>query len=262
MGIYFFNAEPTDPRLIYLGDFQAGKFSGIGKLGRFQGDQGQMIYYGSWLEGKKNHLGTHYYPGGTYYFGYWHDDHKEGEGKLIFADGEFIGSWLQDQRHGFGRLRKTQSALSVVYEGDWTHDQLPKGRITYSDLQGNELGRYEGDLKQGLKHGLGTYYWPKASFEGSFAQDSFSGEGTLRVGKTSLRGLFSESNEREVKGEIVYECGDVFEGVVALREGKVARLRGLYRFSGGDRAEGEFRDGPRGELGGQFVYWWANGDSK
>ncbi len=53
-----------------------------------------------------------------------------------------------------------------------------------------------------------------------------------------LRGQFSEQLEGEVKGEVVYECSDVFEGVLALREGKVVRLRGLYRFAGGDRAEG------------------------
>jgi hypothetical protein len=86
MGLYFFQGEPTD-RLIYLGDFQGGRFSGIGKLARFEGEHGHMLYYGSWQEGKRSHLGTHYYPGGAYYFGYWHNDRKQGEGKLIFPDG-------------------------------------------------------------------------------------------------------------------------------------------------------------------------------
>lgn len=62
------------------------------------------------------------------------------------------------------------------------------------------MGRYEGDLKQGRKHGEGIYFWQKASYEGHFAEDAFEGKGTLKVGKTSLRGFFSESIEKEVKG--------------------------------------------------------------
>jgi hypothetical protein len=31
---------------------------------------------------------------------------KHGEGKLVFPGGEFTGTWTQDQRQGFGRLKK------------------------------------------------------------------------------------------------------------------------------------------------------------
>lgn len=87
MGIYIFQSEDPITKVIYLGDFQNGRFHGIGKLARFVESQGQMIYYGSWLEGKKTHIGTHYYSPNSYYFGYWVNDMKQGEGKLIFDKG-------------------------------------------------------------------------------------------------------------------------------------------------------------------------------
>jgi hypothetical protein len=61
MGVYIFREEETFVRTIYLGEFHQGRFSGIGKLAYFQEGEGVMIYYGTWLEGKKSLRGRYYY---------------------------------------------------------------------------------------------------------------------------------------------------------------------------------------------------------
>lgn len=163
LGIYFFQ---TPQNVVYLGDFQDGRFSGIGKLARFQDNFGEMIYYGSWLDGRKSNLGTHYYRPHSYYFGYWANDCKQGEGKLIFQGGEFVGTWDKDSRQGFGRLRKVEGDITQVFEGKWEADFLPFGKVIYYDQNSTEVGRYEGELSQGRKHGKGKYNWRGAVYEG------------------------------------------------------------------------------------------------
>jgi hypothetical protein len=125
-----------------------------------------MIYYGSWLDGRKNNLGTHYYRPHSYYFGYWANDCKQGEGKLIFQGGEFVGTWDKDSRQGFGRLRKIDGDITQVFEGKWEADSLPFGKVIYYDQNSTEVGRYEGELTQGCKHGKGKYNWRGAVYEG------------------------------------------------------------------------------------------------
>ena len=39
-----------------------------------------------------------------------------------------------------------------------------------------------------------------------------------------------------MKAVLLYENGDQFDGVVAVRDGKIMRLRGLYRYNSGDTA--------------------------
>jgi hypothetical protein len=267
MGIYLFHSPDPLLRTVYLGEFLRGKFHGFGKLARFNDAHGQMIYCGAWIEGRKAHIGLHYYHHPhTFYFGGWSNDAKHGEGKLVFPNGEFTGSWEADCRTGLGRLRKTENGLTQVYEGNWHHDQLLSGKVAYYDLKNNELGRYEGQLQDGKKHGKGVYSWRSAQYEGDFQHDTIRGAGAFKIGKTSLRGEFGSDHDLlstpELKALIQYENGDQFEGVVSIRDAAVARLRGLYSFSCGDSAEGEFFDNPYGELRGRYLYRWSNGETK
>lgn len=76
-------------------------------------------------------------------------------------------------------------------------------------------------MSQGRKQGRGKYTWRGAVYEGEFAKDCIQGQGTFKIGKTNFRGMFSpEIGERygpEMKGVIVYDNGDQFDGVVAVR---------------------------------------------
>jgi hypothetical protein len=62
-------------------------------------------------------------------------------------------------------LVKRRKNGSTVWEGNWKNDQLAFGIIVY--YEGNiELGRYEGEIRDGKKHGVGTYRWKGALYEG------------------------------------------------------------------------------------------------
>jgi len=71
---------------------------------------------------------------------------KHGEGRLIFPGGEFTGNWVNDQRQGFGKLKKVENGLTVIYEGSWEKDGLSSGKVTYYDSNSSEVGKYEGQL--------------------------------------------------------------------------------------------------------------------
>jgi len=75
MGIYIFKSE-TDERVAYLGEFNYGKFNGIGKMVRMIDDSnGEVIYRGNWSEGKKAEQGVHYYDTQqSFYVGNWLHD--------------------------------------------------------------------------------------------------------------------------------------------------------------------------------------------
>jgi hypothetical protein len=51
------------------------------------------------------------------------------------------------------------------------------------------IGRYQGHLRRGKKHGWGHYYWPSVpnasniEYEGQFIDDRISGKGKIIIGK-------------------------------------------------------------------------------
>ncbi|TXI87297.1 MAG: hypothetical protein E6Q36_07775 [Chryseobacterium sp.] len=52
------------------------------------------------------------------------------------------------------------------------------------------MGRYEGQLLQGRRHGKGCYFWRGVVYDGQFVDDRIRGEGMIKIGKTSFRGNF------------------------------------------------------------------------
>ena len=137
--------------------------------------------------------------------------------------------------------------------------------------------RYEGEFKNGLMHGWGTYYFKNGSlYEGEFKNDLKEGSGTLTttdgkryVGefKNSMRhgkGSLSMSDGSRYVGDfnndlmtgngvMFYANGDKYAGdmVNGVRHG-----HGVLRFSNGDVYDGEFREGVRT---GSGTYLFAGG---
>ena len=88
MGIYVFKSLDSTA-IAYLGEFYYGKFHGLGKLVKMLDDQnGEIIYRGTWVDGKKSEQGIYFYENPhVYYQGGWVKDEKSGDGKLIFNNG-------------------------------------------------------------------------------------------------------------------------------------------------------------------------------
>lgn len=126
MGIYVFKSFDDSYVYAYLGEFHNGKFNGIGKLVKMQDDQnGEIIYIGTWIDGKKQEQGIYFYENPhVYYQGAWFKDEKSGEGKLIFNNGDYVGQWQNNVRQGQGKLKKINldTGITLVYEGFWDSD--------------------------------------------------------------------------------------------------------------------------------------------
>jgi hypothetical protein len=145
--------------------------------------------------------------------------------ELVFADGSvYVGAMRGVQLHG-------------------------KGQYT------SKAFKYEGEFKDGLKHGTGAYAWDNGDrYEGGFSEDRPDGRGKYWFAN-------GDSYEGEVKagviagrGTYVTKAGDRIEGSFA---GGRANGAGIYRFASGDRYEGEMADGrPQGK----GRYFAKNGD--
>jgi hypothetical protein len=124
-------------------------------------------------------------------------------------------------------IRELQFADGSVYIGAVRGLQL-HGRGQYK----SKSFQYEGEFKEGLKHGAGTYVWENGDrYEGQFSEDRPSG-----------------------KGKYQFSNGDTYEGEV---KAGVITGRGIYVTKGGDRIEGSFADG---RANGPGIYRFASGD--
>ncbi|KAL7307733.1 hypothetical protein TKK_0000407 [Trichogramma kaykai] len=117
-------------KLIYQGEWRAGKRHGIGVLVRVDRQSGakRVLYAGCWREGKRHGFGVRYYPDGSSYQGYFRDNLRHGYGRMQWADRRYEGVWKNDLQHGVGLLL---------------------------DASGN---RYKGQFVRGRKHGRGSYH--------------------------------------------------------------------------------------------------------
>ena len=170
-------------------------------------------------------------------------------------------------------IREIVFADGAVYRGSVKGPNL-HGRGQYT----SKSFKYEGEFREGLKHGQGTYTWENGDrYEGQFAEDRPEGKGLYRFAN-------GDTYEGEVKGGVISgrgvyttKAGDVFEGSFA--EGRPHGV-GIYRFASGDRYEGQMSQGaPQGKgryltaggdrIEGQFeagkpqgrgTYFFKNGD--
>ncbi len=147
-------------------------------------------------------------------------------------------------------VRELTFADGSVYVGALRGLKLHgKGQYT------SQAFKYEGEFKEGLKHGAGAYAWENGDrYEGEFAEDRPNGKGKYEFAN-------GDSYEGEVKagvvegrGIYVTKPGDRIEGTFV---GGRANGPGIYRFASGDRYEGELVDGsPQGK----GRYYAKNGD--
>ena len=80
--------------------------------------------------------------------------------------------------------------------------------------------KYEGEIRNGLAHGLGTLTWTDGNkYEGEFKHGKLSGQGTL-----------------------ILTSGNKYEG--EFKHGKLSG-QGTYTWSDGDKYEGEFKEGKK-----------------
>ncbi len=170
-------------------------------------------------------------------------------------------------------IRELQFADGSVYVGAVRGLQLHgKGQYKSKSFQ------YEGEFKEGLKHGPGSYVWENGDrYEGDFAEDRPSGrgkylfangdtyEGEVKAGVITGRGTYVTKSGDRIEGSFTdgrangagiyrFASGDRYEGDMV---GGRPQGKGRYFAKGGDRIEATFVDG---KANGKGTYHFSNGD--
>ena len=126
-------------------------------------------------------------------------------GGFIFAGGRYVGETNLGKPHGKGALYRSYDNF-LLYDGDW-RDGERHGRGTSYLADGSY---YEGEYKDGKAHGQGVFYHANGNrYEGEYRDDWAHGQGTL-----------------------YYANGDRWEGI--FRNGKQTNQGTLYSLKGSE----------------------------
>ncbi len=146
----------------------------------------------------------------VFYEGGITDNLLHGYGKLTYLSGEiYEGHFKEDKRHGYGELIFNLSDEELSSEefdhskisGIWKDDSLSGTGMKY-DKFGNLY--YFGELKEGLRHGLGTSFVYGTTWVGQHINDAVTGVGTMTFEDGSYyKGYVVEANF-EGPGELYY----------------------------------------------------------
>ena len=156
----------------YTGQYRKGAFHIEGTESWPDGRRYQGAFFNGLYRGK----GTYTKADGSSYEGDWHDGKRHGQGTESKPDGTWVyqGQWQNDMRDGQGKSRSTDA----LYTGGFCQGKMAgNGLMLYSHKDGR---RYDGQYKDGRKHGDGTYVWANGNvYVGRWFEGKMHGQGTL-----------------------------------------------------------------------------------
>ena len=102
---------------------------------------------------------------GANYQGQWEAGRAQGLGKFVYPTGDnYLGQWKDDKANGWGVLNKMNEEnpadLNIVLKGEFKDNEL-HGFGTLEIKK--DRSYYEGDFKNGIKHGWGIITWGDGS---------------------------------------------------------------------------------------------------
>ncbi|ORC90431.1 protein kinase [Trypanosoma theileri] len=199
----------------YIGTVdENGRMSGHGKAVWKSGD----TYVGGWLNDVMDGNGLYTWADGDYYEGEYKGGLQNGYGVLKDATGVYSGEWVDDMRHGLGKMEYVGGS---VYEGEWLanmrhgqgklteangdeyHGEFVRNEKEGKGIMTNAEGEvYEGEFAHGKPNGKGTYIWADgAKYVGSFKDGLKHGQGCeWMVNGDWVAGIFvnGEHDKRQI----------------------------------------------------------------
>jgi hypothetical protein len=184
---------------LYEGDFHFNKMSGYGQLtwpdgctykgdfkdgirhghGTFENPLKSSVYEGEWQHGKRHGQGTLRLKDGSVYTGSFAEGVKCGTGRILYPSGNFYeGQWKNGQKNGKGIMHWISDKQK--YDGEW-RDDLPNGIGTLIWIEESGVNkvlrnRYSGNFVNGLREGLGIFYYANGStYEGYWVKSKKHG---------------------------------------------------------------------------------------
>lgn len=139
-------------------------------------------YVGEYKNGKPHGRGILYYSsqyGIKSYDGTWINGVMEGEGTIIWKDGDkYVGNFKNGQKEGYGIYH---FANGLLYEGDLQNDKIHgKGKLTYPANDECDRKYYEGEFISGAMQGTGKMVWNDGLwYYGSWVNGQRNGKGEL-----------------------------------------------------------------------------------
>ncbi|CEM15729.1 unnamed protein product [Vitrella brassicaformis CCMP3155] len=226
---------------------------------------GQMVYEGDFVDGKRHGHGEEFTNGEVTYTGVWVRGEKKGAGVATGMrwekDGYFVGPTLDGKPHGQGELRDRRDN-NVIYSGDWRNGkrhghgkELTGGRVTY-----------EGVWVNGEKKGAGVatgMWWEGHFYHGPTLDGRPHGEGELRdhhdnvIFKGQWTNGRGHGEEFDTQGRVKYE--GQWEHGKRHGRGKALDDGGMATY------EGEWADGKRHGQGKAYYQYdgpvlWFEGE--
>lgn len=171
----------------YEGQFVNGLYNGYGTM--LYADS--TMYEGTWVDGVKEGSGKIYWNSGCLYVGEMHDDLMHGAGYMLYPMGDYYyGDFKYGQITGYGTkafLRDATGATHAKKYDIYTGEMKDGYLHGYGTMQYYFGGVFTGNYEMNIRTGYGVYIWeetddpniPWTVFEGNFANDWISGEGTL-----------------------------------------------------------------------------------
>ena len=208
----------------YHGNWKDNKFHGKGYytyIGNTTDTLDNFIisYDGEWCNGIKQGYGIIKYKNGESYYGYFHDDHKHGEGKYYNKNGSLKcnNKWYNDKPIENEIITEYYDNSNLKYTGYFNDEGwYGKGKEYFRN---NELHiKYNGNFDQGEYNGYGELYYENNNlkYKGYFLSNKYHGIGELYHDNNNLHYRGEFRNGKIIGGGKIYDknCNIVYDGEV------------------------------------------------
>ena len=146
------------------------------------------------------------YSNGDSYVGELKDFARHGQGRFVYGNEEYEGTFVEDVKSGYGKITFPNGD---VYEGEMVNDHR-EGQGTYTWASG---AKYTGEFKNDLRDGKGYFQAADGStYDGQYVADLKHGEGRFSFASGDVYVGAYVNDVRTGKGTYTWANGEMYVG--------------------------------------------------